>query len=267
VKIAIHGATGRMGQSIVRAARLLGDVEIVGGACSPGDAGLGRDLGEIAGVGALGVVAGADVGAALLGADVVIDFSTASAVAPLATLAARQGVALVSGTTGLDAAAQSALERAAAAVPVLWAPNTSLGVQVLAELVEQAVRRLGSSFDVEIVEVHHRRKIDAPSGTARRLADAARGGRATLKNLHGRDGNVGPRTAEELGVVAVRGGDAIGDHTVFLLGNGERLELTHRASSRDLFADGALRAARFLIGKPAARYSLADVLGSAAPTA
>jgi 4-hydroxy-tetrahydrodipicolinate reductase len=202
------------------------------------------------------------VAAALLGADVVIDFSTSSAVAPLAALAVRQRVALVSGTTGLDDAAREALDRAASSVPVLWAPNTSLGVQVLAELVEQAVRRLGASFDVEIVEVHHRRKIDSPSGTARRLADAARAGRATLKNLHARDGNVGPRKTDELGVVAVRGGDAIGDHTVFLLGDGERLELTHRASSRDLFAGGALRAARFVLGKPAGRYSLADVLGT-----
>jgi 4-hydroxy-tetrahydrodipicolinate reductase len=259
VKLAIHGATGRMGLSIVRVARAAGD-EVVGGACSAGDPAVGRDLGELAGIGALGVVASPDAASALLGADVVIDFSTASAVPAFVALAARQGVPVVSGTTGLDAGAEAALERAAASIPVLWAPNTSLGVQVLAELVEQAVKRLGPAFDVEILELHHRRKIDAPSGTALRLARAARAARSELKELHVRDGNVGARTNEELGVVAVRGGDVVGDHTVFLLGNGERIELTHRASSRELFAQGALTAARFVVGKPPGRYALKDVL-------
>jgi 4-hydroxy-tetrahydrodipicolinate reductase len=259
VKLAIHGATGRMGLSIVRLARAAGD-EIVGGACSPGDPAVGRDLGELAGIGPLGVVASADTASALLGADVVIDFSTASAVPALVATAARQGVRVMSGTTGLDAGAEAALERAAASVAVLWAPNTSLGVQVLAELVEQAVKRLGPAFDVEILELHHRRKIDAPSGTALRLARAARAARSELKELHTRDGDVGARTNEELGVVAVRGGDVIGDHTVFLLGNGERLELTHRASSRELFAQGALAAARFVHGKPPGRYAFKDIL-------
>ena len=261
MKIAVHGATGRMGQAIVRLAHAAADIELVGGVCSTGDPGLGRDLGEIAGIGSIGVVASEDASSALLGADVVIDFSTASAVASLAALAARGGVALVSGTTGLDDAAKQALDRASGSVPVLWAPNTSLGVQVLAELVQRAVERLGPGFDVEVLEIHHRKKIDAPSGTAKRLADAARAGRSTLKDLHARDGNVGARTDSELGVVALRGGDVVGDHTVFLLGNGERIELTHRASSRDLFAHGALRAARFVIGKKPGRYSLSDVLG------
>jgi 4-hydroxy-tetrahydrodipicolinate reductase len=143
---------------------------------------------------------------------------------------------------------------------VLWAPNTSLGVQVLAELVEQAVKRLGDAFDVEILEIHHRRKIDAPSGTALRLARAAKAGRGELEEVHARDGNVGARKEQELGVVALRGGDVVGDHTVYLLGHGERLELTHRASSRELFAQGALAAARFLRGKPAGRYAFKDIL-------
>jgi 4-hydroxy-tetrahydrodipicolinate reductase len=259
VKLAVHGASGRMGLAIVRLARAAGH-EIVGGACAPSDAAVGRDLGELAGVGPLGVVISPDVGSALLGAEVVIDFSTASAVPALLGTAARQGVAVVSGTTGLDTAGESALERAAASVPVLWAPNTSLGVQVLAELVEQAVRRLGAGFDVEILEVHHRKKIDAPSGTALRLARAAKAGRAGLDEVHARDGNVGARKDGELGVVALRGGDVVGDHTVFLLGTGERLELTHRASSRELFAQGALAAARFVCGKPPGRYVFKDVL-------
>jgi 4-hydroxy-tetrahydrodipicolinate reductase len=262
VKLAIHGATGRMGLAVIRLAHADPDVQIVGGACAPGDAAVGRDLGELAGVGVMGVVVSPDAASALLGADVVIDFSTASAVANLYAIAARQGVAVVSGTTSLDAAAEAALERAAQAVPVMWAPNTSVGVQVLAELVEQAVRKLGPAFDVEIVEIHHKRKIDAPSGTARRLAQAARAARTELSEQHARAGDVGPRKAEELGVVALRGGDVVGDHTVFLLGNGERLELTHRATNRDLFAAGALRAARFVTGKKPGRYSLSDVLSA-----
>jgi 4-hydroxy-tetrahydrodipicolinate reductase len=137
----------------------------------------------------------------------------------------------------------------------------SLGVQVLAELVEQAVRRLGPGFDAEIVEIHHRKKVDSPSGTAKRLADAVRAVRPDSVELHGRDGDVGARTNTEMAVLGVRGGDVVGDHTVYLFGMGERIELTHRASNRDVFAHGAVRAARFLAGKPPGRYSFADVLG------
>jgi len=261
VKLALHGATGRMGLAITRLASAAGDVQIVGAACSGTDPAAGRDIGELAGVGSLGVVTTPDVASALLGADVVIDFSIAAAVAPLAALAARQKVALVSGTTNLDDAAKAALDRASQSVPMLWAANMSLGIQVLAELVEQAVRKLGLGYDVEIAEIHHRKKVDAPSGTAKRLAEAAKLARAELKPVHGRSGDVGPRKDEEMAVYGLRGGDVIGDHTVYLFGQGERLELTHRASSRDLFAHGALSAARFVAGKPAARYTIADVLG------
>jgi 4-hydroxy-tetrahydrodipicolinate reductase len=136
----------------------------------------------------------------------------------------------------------------------------SLGIQVLAEAVELAVRRLGLGYDVEIVELHHRRKIDAPSGTASRLVEAVKKVRPDVSELRGRDGEVGARTENEVGVFGIRGGDVIGDHTVYLLGNGERLELTHRASNRDLFAHGALRAAEFLAGKKPGRYVIADAL-------
>ncbi len=170
-------------------------------------------------------------------------------------------MALVSGTTNIDDNAKKALDKAAQAIPVLWAPNMSLGIQVLAEVVEQAVRRLGLGYDVEITEIHHRKKIDSPSGTAKRLAEAAKNARANLKEIHGRSGDVGARTDEEMAVYGLRGGDVIGDHTVYLFGQGERLELTHRASSRDLFAHGAVAAARFVAGKPPKRYTIADVLG------
>jgi 4-hydroxy-tetrahydrodipicolinate reductase len=261
VKLAVHGATGRMGLAVLRAARADSNVEIVGGACASSDAGLGKDLGELSGTGPLGVVATDDVGSALLGADVVIDFSLAPVAPALFASAAQKRVAIVSGTTGLDANGERALEKAAKSVAILWAANMSLGVQVLAEVVERAVRRLGAAFDVEIVELHHRKKIDAPSGTARRLAEAARAGRPELEELHVRSGNVGPRNSNEIGVFGVRGGDVVGDHTVFLLGQSERLELTHRASSRELFAQGALFAAKFVVGKPPGRYTLADALG------
>jgi 4-hydroxy-tetrahydrodipicolinate reductase len=261
VRLAVHGVTGRMGQNVLKLARGLGDVEVVGGACAANDPGEGRDIGELAGIGALGVVATADVASALLGADVVIDFSTASAVPNLMALAARNKVAVVSGTTNLDAPGKHALGRAAESVPVLWAANMSLGIQVLAELVEHALRRLGPAYDAEIVEIHHKQKVDAPSGTAKRLADAVRSVRGELSELHGRDGEVGARREREVGVFGVRGGDVAGDHTVFLLGSGERLELTHRASNRELFAHGALTAARWLRHKPPSLYSIADVLG------
>jgi 4-hydroxy-tetrahydrodipicolinate reductase len=261
MKIALHGATGRMGLAIARLAYAAGDVQIVGAAAAPNDPMQGRDVGELAGLGSIGVSVTGDVASALLGAEAVIDFSTAKAVKPLLALATRSKCAVVTGTTNLDDGTRAALDETAKVVPVMWAPNMSLGVQVLAELVERAVRRLGPEYDAEIVEIHHRKKIDSPSGTAKRLGDAVRAVRPSTKELHGRDGDVGARTNDEMAVFGVRGGDVIGDHTVFLFGPGERLELTHRASNRDVFAHGALRAARFVAGKPPGRYTFADVLG------
>lgn len=277
LKIAVHGAGGRMGQAVVRLAALAAGerIQVVGAIVSRGSSRIGRDVGELAGAGTLGVAVSDDLGAGLLGADVVIDFSRPEALPRLLHLAVRAKVAVVSGTTRLDAASERLLDETAQHVPVLWSPNTSIGIHVLAEIAAAAARRLGPDFDVEIVEIHHRAKVDAPSGTAVRLADAVRDARAAaadgarpgeqaparLVDVHGREGNAGPRPANELGVFAVRGGDVIGDHTVHLLGPGERIELTHRATSRDLFARGALRAAQFLHGKPAGRYTMADVIG------
>jgi 4-hydroxy-tetrahydrodipicolinate reductase len=193
-------------------------------------------------------------------ADVVIDFSAPGATLALAPIAAASGCAVVSGTTGLGDDARAALDRAAAHVPVLWEPNMSVGVHVLTELVRWAVVALGD-WDVEVVETHHRAKVDAPSGTALRLADtvaSARSGGGRF--VHGRQGKPGARGRDEIGMHAVRGGDVVGDHVVHLLGDGERLELAHRATSREVFAHGALRAARWIAGRPAGRYSLADVL-------
>ncbi|MBK8258839.1 MAG: 4-hydroxy-tetrahydrodipicolinate reductase [Polyangiaceae bacterium] len=259
MKIAICGATGKMGLSVARLAH--GDLfQIVGAIASSGSKHLGRDLGDLAGIGTIGVAVDAPVSSGLMGADVVIDFSTPDALVALVHAAAKQGVAIVSGTTRLHAEATKALENASKLVPVLWAPNTSVGVHILRELAALAAKALGSGFDVEIVETHHRAKVDAPSGTAGALVAAVKAARPELVETRGRDGNVGPRANDELGVFAVRGGDVIGDHTVMFLGQGERIEISHRATNRDLFARGALRAARFLKGKPAGMYTMADVL-------
>jgi 4-hydroxy-tetrahydrodipicolinate reductase len=260
MRIAISGAAGRMGRAVLGVARAEG-IDVVGAIEGPGAPSIGRDVGEVAGLGPVGVAVSDDVAAGLLGADVVIDFSRPAALEHLSVAAAKAGVAIVSGTTGLDEAARRSLERAAARVAVLWAPNTSVGVFVLAELAAAATRLLGPGFDVEIVETHHRAKVDAPSGTAVRIADAVAAAREGSRRVTGREGQVGARTDEEIGVLAVRGGDVVGDHSVHFLGQGERLELVHRATSRDLFARGAIRAARAIVGRPAKLYTMADVVG------
>ncbi len=193
------------------------------------------------------------------GAKVLVDFSSPAIAAEAARACASAGVALVSGTTGLDDAAKKALDDAARQVPVLWEPNMSVGLFVLADVVRRALEMLGEGFDVEIVETHHAMKVDAPSGTALRLAEIIRETRGG-EIVTGRSGKPGTRKRDEVGVLAIRGGDVVGDHVVHFLGSGERLELTHRATSRDVFAVGALRAAAWIAGKPAGRYGLTDVL-------
>lgn len=262
MKIAIHGATGRMGRAIVRLAKEAHGLDVVGAIAHPDAPEQGRDVGELAGIGPLGVVVTADVGSGILGADAIIDFSVASAVKGIVKAAERARIPLVSGTTGIDDDAKRALESASKTIPVLWAANMSLGIEVLSRLVRQAIAQLGPGFDVEIVETHHRAKVDAPSGTAHRLVEAAKESRAELRARYGREGLVGARPDDEIGLFAVRGGDVIGDHTVHLLGLGERLELTHRATSRDLFAHGALRAARWIVGKAPGMYAIRDLVDS-----
>ena len=259
-KVALHGATGRMGRTIARICLDSPAFELVGAAARSDDPALDHDMGILVGLPNAGVAVGADVSGALLGADVAIDFSLAPAVEGFVAAAVAQGVAIVSGTTGLDERQLASLERASKTVPVLWARNMSLGVQVLAELVTEAVRKLGPGYDVEVVEVHHHHKVDCPSGTALRLADAARQARPELEDTCSRVGQVGARKANELGVFGLRGGDVIGDHTVHLMGLGERLELTHRATSREVFAHGAVRAAAWIKGKPPGMYTIADVV-------
>jgi 4-hydroxy-tetrahydrodipicolinate reductase len=258
MKIAVLGANGRMGRAVVRLAHE-GGLYVVA-AIGAGDE--GKDAGELAGIGAIGTcVTPAVASIASSGADVLVDFSSPAVLASACDACIEGKIAIASGTTGLDDAGVGALERAAGRVPVLWEPNMSVGIHVLASLLRTAIDALGPGYYVENAEAHHRRKEDAPSGTALRLAEvvkAARGGHY----VHGREGKPGARRPEEIGVLAMRGGVVIGDHTVYLYGDGERIELTHRASSRDLFARGALRAAGWLVGRPAGRYRLDDVLAS-----
>ncbi len=258
LSIAVVGASGRMGRAVVRLATEEGIA--VRAAIAASD--VGRDAGELAGVGPIGVTVTGHVGSLVAcDAQVIVDFSSPDLLPDIAEVAVRAGTALVSGTTGVDADGALALDEAARSVAVLWEPNMSVGVHVLGDLLRRAVALLGAGFDIEIVETHHRAKVDAPSGTAKRLAEIARQARGVGTLVTGREGKPGARKAQEIGVLAVRGGDVVGDHVVHLLGAGERLELVHRATSRDLFARGALRAARALAERPAGRYTLADVIG------
>ena len=262
ISIAVLGAAGRMGQMLVRIVGETPETRLTAAVEHTGHARLGEDAGTLAGVATAGVA----VSAALPGAgvaDVWIDFSSPAATAANATAAAERGAALVVGTTGVDAAGKKALGDAATRVPVVFAPNTSVGITALIRLVADAARLLGPGYDLEIVETHHRAKRDAPSGTALRLAEAL--AEATGRNLaddarYERHGDVGPRTAREIGIQTLRGGDVIGDHTVFFLGSGERIEITHRASSRETFARGAVRAAQWVKGRAPGLYDMRDVL-------
>jgi 4-hydroxy-tetrahydrodipicolinate reductase len=260
LRIAVVGASGRMGRAVVRLAPAHGLAITRAVASSKAD--VGRDAGEVAGCERTGVTVEPDVASLVSGGfDVVVDFSAPDATAALAEMAGTTRAAIVSGTTGLGNDEKAALERASAHVAVFWEPNMSFGVQVLADLVRRAAAQLGQAFDVEVTETHHRKKVDAPSGTALRLVEAVREGQGLSPPMvYGRYGRPGPRASEEVAVHAIRGGDVIGDHTVHFLGNGERIELTHRATDRDLFAHGALRAAAFVAGKPAGRYTMRDLL-------
>lgn len=268
-RIAVLGAGGRMGKALVRLIVAGGEHQLVGALGEAGDPALGRDAGQLAGMDPLGVCLTANLDEALDGAgagsQVVIDFTAPAVTARHAQACAAGGRALVVGTTGLGAAEMTALQAAAARVPVLHARNMSLGITVLTELVRQAATLLGPDFDVEITEAHHRDKKDAPSGTALQLGEAAAAARGRpLQDLavYGRAGlAAGGRPNGAIGFAAIRAGTIVGEHTVLLAGAEEQLELTHRATDRALFARGALRAAGWLVGKPARLYTLREVLG------
>jgi len=264
IKIGIAGCGGRMGRMLLAETLATDGVALAAGAERAGDRAVGRDLGELAGLGPVGVKAVDDARLLFAAADVVIDFSAPAATAAHVRLAEQAGKAMVIGTTGLDAFETRAVEEVARAVPVVWAPNMSIGVTLLLALVEQTARLLDPSYDIEILEMHHRHKVDAPSGTALALGRAAAAGRAVkLEEVwrKTRDGNTGARPRGEIGFASLRGGDEVGRHAVLFAADGEQIEFVHKASSRQVFAKGAVRAARWLAGKPAGLYSMRDVLG------
>ncbi|HUO53553.1 MAG TPA: 4-hydroxy-tetrahydrodipicolinate reductase, partial [Rhodoblastus sp.] len=227
-------------------------------------AALGRDAGELAGVGPLGVAIGDDPLAALLQADGVIDFTTPAATVDIAALAAQARIVHVVGTTGMTEDDLARLAAAARHAVIVRSGNMSLGVNLLAGLVEKVARTLGIDWDIEILEMHHRMKVDAPSGTALLLGEAAAKGRDMAladHSVRSRDGHTGARKAGDIGFATLRGGTVVGDHSVIFAGAGERLELTHRAEDRGIFARGAVRAALWGRGRKPGLYSMVDVLG------
>ncbi len=263
-RVVIVGAGGRMGRMLLRVASETPGAQIAAGLDRVGAADLDRDLGELAGIGGLGLRLIDDAAAAFRAGDVAIDFTQADATAKNVAQAADIGIAYVAGTTGLQPEHQAVIEQAAKRIAIMQAANMSLGVTLLASLVEQVARRLDESYDIEVLEMHHRMKVDAPSGTALALGRAAAAGRGQpLEELwvKSRDGITGARQPGSIGFATLRGGDVVGDHSVIFAAMGERIELAHKASSRELFARGALRAALWVKGKPPGLYSMKDVLG------
>lgn len=264
IKVAIHGAAGRMGRMLV--AQVMGDSETqLSGALEREDCPLlGQDAGTVAGLSASGVKITADAAAVLAASDALIVFSAAGPTMDIARQAAEKGVALVIGTTGLTPENKAELAELAKKTAIVFAANMSVGVNLLFSLCKKVATLLDDSYDIEVVEMHHNQKKDAPSGTAERLGEIlaeARGLSYEKDTRHGRVGMVGARTKKEIGMHSLRGGDVVGDHTVIFATEGERIELTHKASSRQTFAKGAVRAVKFLAAKKSGLFDMQDVLG------
>jgi 4-hydroxy-tetrahydrodipicolinate reductase len=267
MKLVVVGAGGRMGQTLIRTIAGIEAVAICAAIERPGAAALGRDAGELAGVGQLGISVSDDPLPAFAQADGVLDFSTPAASVEFAGFAAQARIVHVVGTTGCSSKDDAKIAAAARHATIVKSGNMSLGVNLLAVLVEQAARALDAAdFDVEVLEMHHRQKVDAPSGTALLLARAAAAGRdisLAEHSVRSRDGGTGPRPGGAIGFAALRGGSVVGDHSVILAGPGERVTLSHQAEDRAIFARGAVRAALWARGRKPGLYSMRDVLGLA----
>ena len=256
-RVCVLGPSGRMGRALIDAAAGRTDLKITAAIDRQGAGGLGAQVSD-------GVLASTDLESGLAAADVYIDFTTPAGTRAAAAAAYALSRPAVIGTTGLSTDDEAAVARLAAVAPIVVAANFSLGVNLVLGLVQQAARALGPDWDAEIVETHHRAKRDAPSGTALMIAHAIAAGHGSNYDQvkrHTRDGDVGARPRGEIGVASVRGGDVIGEHTATFFGPAERIEISHRASSRAIFAAGALRAAAWVVGKPPGRYDMLDVLG------
>ncbi len=264
VKIAVAGAAGRMGGRIIHMIVQNPETELSGAFEHPDHESVGQDAGSVAGVGDLGVTIHGSMDEAVAQADVLIDFTLPESTLSNALRASEKGISLVIGTTGINEEGINKVRSYAEKVPCVMAPNMSVGVNVMFKIAGEMARILGGDFDMEILEAHHRLKKDAPSGTAMRLGEilARAVGRDLEKvGVFGRKGMIGERTDEEIGIQTWRAGDIAGEHTVMFGGIGERLELVHKAHNRDNFARGAVRAALWIMGKPAGLYDMQDVLG------
>ena len=263
IKIAVVGASGRMGRMIIESALKDAGVRLVAAIDQPETSAIGKDAGELVGQ-PCGVMVTSDVEAGIALADCLIDFTRPEGTLHHLSICRRHHVGMVIGTTGFDAAGKAAIAEAGKEIPVVFAPNMSVGVNVVFKLLDMASRIMNEGYDIEIVEAHHRHKIDAPSGTALRMGEVvAQALGCDLKEcaIYGREGVTGERDPSTIGFSTVRGGDIVGDHTVMYCGTGERVEISHKAGSRMPYALGSLRAARFLAGKQNGQFDMQDVLG------
>lgn len=264
MRLIVAGAGGRMGRTLIQAIAASKDATLVGAIDAPESAVIGRDAGELAGLGANGLKVQTDAAPLLAEADGLLDFTIPAATVAFAELAARMGRVHVIGTTGLSGENEKLIAEAAKRAVVVKSGNMSMGVNLLAALVKRVAKTLDEDFDIEILEMHHNKKIDAPSGTALMLGQAAADGRGinlAQRSQRGRDGHTGARNAGDIGFASLRGGTVVGDHTVVFAGPAERIELAHKAEDRMIFARGALRAALWARGQKPGLYSMADVLG------
>ena len=264
MKIAVMGVAGRMGQELVRAVHAAQDCEVCGAVEQPNSPLIGADVGTIAGIGPIGINIESDALDVIAKAEGIIDFTTPQATVEFAGLAANARIVHVIGTTGLTEADEAKILAAARHAPIIKAGNMSLGVNLLTAITKRVAEALDTDYDIEIVEMHHRDKVDAPSGTALMLGKAAAEGRGIKLEEHSvraRDGITGARKRGDIGFATLRGGSVVGEHRVILAGPGERIELAHLAQDRGIFARGAVKAARWGFGKAPGLYSMADVLG------
>ena len=262
LKIAVAGASGRMGRMLVEAIARAPDVELAGALDVAGSPGLGQDAAAFLGQPA-GVAIESDLARGLAGARCLIDFTRPEGTLAHLAYCAEHGIAMVIGTTGFDDAGKAAIRAAAETTAIVFAPNMSVGVNVTLKLLEMAARSLSEGYDIEIIEAHHRHKVDAPSGTALKMGEViadALGRDLKQCAVYGREGVTGERDPSTIGFATIRGGDIVGDHTVLFAGDGERIEISHKSGSRVTYAHGALRAARFLADKTTGLYDMQDVL-------
>ncbi|MDE2600317.1 MAG: 4-hydroxy-tetrahydrodipicolinate reductase [Rhodocyclaceae bacterium] len=261
IRYAIAGSAGRMGRMLIEAVQKSEDGVLAAALEQAGSPFIGRDAGELVGA-ACGVKISADLGA-LKGCDVLIDFTRPDGTLEHLQACQQHKVGIIIGTTGFDAAGKAAIEAASLNIPVVFAPNMAVGVNAVFKLLDVAARILNEGYDIEVIEAHHRHKVDAPSGTALRMGEvvAKAAGLSLDDAVYGREGHTGERPAKEIGFSTIRGGDIVGDHTVLFAGLGERVEITHKSASRMPYASGSLRAARFLKGRRSGLFDMQDVLG------